>query len=80
MYIFLDIDGVLNTTSDWKELYILNKKNIQAFATFVKKYNNVKIILTSSWRTGWNKNIELCTPQIKKLMFLFNEYNLTISH
>lgn len=56
-YIFLDIDGVLNRSSDWKKMYTLNTECIRRFADFVKHLKReVNIVLTSSWRTGFSYN------------------------
>ena len=75
-YIFLDIDGVLNTQDSWIKLYQINKELVKNLALIVEK-TNAKIILTSSWRKGWDENNP--TPQIKKLKEIFSEYNIKIS-
>jgi hypothetical protein len=36
-YIFLDVDGVLNTEAEWKRMYALNPNCIRAFANAVKR-------------------------------------------
>ena len=68
MYIFLDIDGVLNKKEDWKHPFTLNKKNMDVFNMFLKRINNPRIILISSWRKGFvspgNQNN---APYIKEL-------------
>lgn len=57
LYIFLDIDGVLNTSSEWKRMYSLNSNCIRNFAEFINKTKTeVRIVLTSSWRTGFSYN------------------------
>ena len=56
MFIFLDIDGVLNTSSDWGKLYTVNKACLQAFCEYVSKIKNCKIVFTSSWRRGYGVN------------------------
>lgn len=50
-FLFLDIDGVLNQFGS-KELY-LDKRALKLLTDFVKK-NNVKIVLSSSWRIAKN--------------------------
>lgn len=50
LYIFLDIDGVLNTSSEWKRMYTLNANCIKNFSEFVKRTKTeVRIVLTSSF-------------------------------
>lgn len=53
MYIFLDVDGVLNTKGDWRRrAYSLNTKCVEEFCNFLKKLDNPKIVLSSTWRKG----------------------------
>ena len=52
MYIFLDIDGVLNKQSDWKKPFSLNDECCYWFNALIKEIPNVKIILSSTWRNG----------------------------
>lgn len=53
MYIFLDVDGVLNTQADWKNrMYSLNPKCVDAFNMLLDKLDNPKIVLSSTWRNG----------------------------
>lgn len=77
MYIFLDIDGVLNTQSQWSRMYQLNTSCIENFCTFVKQQSNAKIILTSSWRSGFEKNGS-CLPQIQNLIDKLSVYDVSI--
>jgi hypothetical protein len=79
MYIFLDIDGVLNKESDWARPYTLNNENVQAFIKLVHKISNPKIILTSSWRVGWSPAFEECTAQIQTLLCSLREAGISIS-
>lgn len=69
IYIFLDVDGVLNTRTDWKRPFTLNKKCVDRFndklSTIKKKYD-VKIILSSTWKNGFVSNNH--APHIKDLM------------
>lgn len=81
MYIFLDIDGVLNKREQWGRMYSLDKECIKNFCLFIKQINdeNVSIILTSSWRSGFvttknNRN----SPQIKQLEKMLGEYGVSI--
>ena len=53
MYIFLDVDGVLNTKEDWnKKMYSLNPKCVSEFCELIRKISNPKIVLSSTWRNG----------------------------
>lgn len=71
--IFLDIDGVLNRKSDWPNKFTFNET---CFNNFVKllmdlreQYNCLlKIILTSTWRTGYQEsNEKIFKPLTDKL-------------
>lgn len=53
MYIFLDVDGVLNTKDDWnRKMYSLNENCIHIFCDLVEHLDNPKIVLSSTWRNG----------------------------
>ena len=53
MYIFLDVDGVLNRESDWaKKMYSLNSECVSAFCALLSKLPDPKIVLSSTWRNG----------------------------
>ena len=53
MYIFLDVDGVLNTKQDWKrKVYSLNPHSVEAFNRLIEEINEPKIVLSSTWRNG----------------------------
>lgn len=70
--IFLDIDGVLNTTNSFNTRYEICAENVKALKLLIvklQKYGDaVKIVLTSTWRLGYDSNIEKCSPQIRKLL------------
>ena len=76
MYIFLDVDGVLNKKSDWKTPYCLNMENIDNFKTFLKTLKNPKIVLTSSWRKGFVRQYNYCTVQIQNLLDKLAPYEI----
>lgn len=50
MFIFLDIDGVLNKESDWSKPFSLNSDCIRRFC---EKNREARIILISSWKNGF---------------------------
>ena len=55
--IFLDVDGVLNQEADWQRPFTLNRKCVKAFQAMLRdleeRYDDVSVILSSSWRSGW---------------------------
>ena len=79
MFVFLDIDGVLNSSKDWKKLYSLNDECLLHFANFMKRIPRGQIILTSSWKTGFlSTRAAENSPQIQLLEQKLAEYGLTI--
>ena len=52
MYIFLDVDGVLNKKSDWTRPFSLNPECVKHFNELVSCIPNAKIVLSSTWRNG----------------------------
>lgn len=77
MYIFLDIDGVLNKESQWNVPYSLNDGCIKSFCRYIKKVKNPKIVLTSTWKTGFEKNGK-CLPQVERLLDKLAVYGVDI--
>lgn len=60
-FIFLDIDGVLNNTnyheSESDLSYPLSafcKDNVKAFNNLIKEIPDIKVVISSSWRTDSN--------------------------
>lgn len=65
MYIFLDIDGVLNTKNDWNRLFSLRKENVDKLCN---DYPGSKVILISSWKNGYiSRNNKSNSEPIKHL-------------
>ena len=53
MYVFLDVDGVLNTESDWgRKVYSLNGDCVAAFCRLLSCLHEPKVVLSSTWRNG----------------------------
>ena len=53
MYVFLDVDGILNTEKDWaRRIYSLDPSCVVAFCELIKDIPSPKVILSSTWRTG----------------------------
>ena len=53
MYIFLDVDGVLNTETDWaRKVYSLNPKCVSAFIKLLNALPGPEVVLSSTWKNG----------------------------
>lgn len=79
MFIFLDIDGVLNRREDWRIPYSLNEECIDNFARAMKGFD-IRIILTSSWRKGFvSRGNQNNLPQIRALEKKLYERGLYIA-
>lgn len=89
--IFLDIDGVLNTSETFirrKEKYFKTGTydlEIDLFRVgYLKQIideTDAKIVLTSSWRSDFNKQKNKIIPRTEKaveLCYLFNQYGIEI--
>lgn len=77
--IFLDIDGVLNKESDWARPYTINPSCIKSFLSALSKLSNkeqVEIVLSSTWRTGFSKDGNHA-PYIKDLLLHLNIVDIT---
>lgn len=77
LYIFLDIDGVLNKESDWGHLYSLDSKCIKEFARALEECKEKRIVLTSTWRHGFAYERK-CEPYIENLKKALEQYGLSI--
>ena len=78
VYIFLDIDGVLNKSSQWKRMYHLDRNCIRSFASFAKQhYPSHSIILTSSWKNGFDP-AGRHAPHIMELIDFLKPFGMTI--
>lgn len=60
IYIFLDVDGVLNKESDWRNKFYLNASCVKVFGELCRKlekiYGEVRTVLISTWRAGISKS------------------------
>lgn len=53
MYVFLDVDGVLNTEKDWAQrIYSLDPACVTAFCELLNDLPKPKVVLSSTWRNG----------------------------
>lgn len=76
MFIFLDIDGVLNKESDWSKQFSLDSECIRRFG---EEYRGSRVILISSWKNGFiSSHNEKNTPQIKELEAQLDRYGIRI--
>ncbi len=74
IFIFLDIDGVLNTSAQWKRMYQLDDGCIARFNEYIRALStkgSVRIILTSSWKNSFDPAGHH-TPQIQALIAKLN--------
>lgn len=76
-YIFLDVDGVLNTESTWKTPYQVLDNKVELLAELYQK-TKAKIILTSTWRLGYDKEYEKCSKQIQNLIDILRRHNMEL--
>lgn len=80
--IFLDIDGVLNT-SETIDLYIkkinttgLDEEKIKILSKIVKLYN-CKIVISSSWKLYWDEEDDSTLSESLRTLFnLFKKYGI----
>ena len=80
--IFLDVDGVLNTTNSRISKYEVCDENVNALVmlrdTLNKKGYIVKLVLSSTWRLGYDKDYEQCSPQVQNLITKLGRVSVTI--
>ena len=68
MYVFLAIDGVLNTKADWKRSYTLNMRNVDDLCSWLKLQKSPTVVLISSWKRGFSPIRSNCSIQLKTLL------------
>lgn len=72
--IFLDIDGILNTSADRR----INRNMIKRLSGLVKETNS-KVILHSGWRFWFNENMQPLNGQAKNLQEELWKEGITLS-
>jgi len=72
--IFLDVDGVLNQL----QRYHVDENCVRELAKIYS--TDTRIVLISSWRLGFSRNINQCSPQVKNLITCLNKYNMNIMY
>ncbi len=81
--IFLDVDGVLNSMDYLEENYYdyrkhpINRKCVERLARIVKK-TDARLVLSSSWRTGWSPEPDKVMPACQILNDALAEFGLEI--
>lgn len=82
MLIFLDVDGVLNTSNSFDTKYELYENNVVAFGELVRRFEargqKCTVILTSTWRLGYEKEFEKCSEQVQRLILKLGEVGVKI--
>lgn len=80
--IFLDVDGVLNTSNSFNTKYQICEKNAVAFGELVRRFEThgqeCRVILTSTWRLGYEKEFEKCSEQVQRLILKLGEVGVVI--
>ena len=80
--IFLDVDGVLNTTNSRFTKYEVKESNVEALSMLVDMLSKegyiVKVVLSSTWRLGYDKDYEQCSPQVQNLITKLASVGVTI--
>ncbi len=82
--IFLDIDGVLNSEQFYEnksDRELMDTPFDRANALVLKKIieaTDASVVLTSTWRRGWDPNPSLCTVEGRFLNELFDSLSLAI--
>ena len=77
-FIFLDIDGVLNTSTDWKRMYRLDDACVARFLAYAQSIKGeIRVILTSSWKAGYDPGGNH-TPQIRHLIDRLADGNVRV--
>ena len=83
MLIFLDIDGVLNTSNSFNTKYEIMDDNIAALRELIDRLLKLgytsKVILTSTWRLGYDSDFDKCSPQIQRLITKLGNVQIRIS-
>ncbi len=82
MYYFLDIDGVLNNRYMWKNGYSIDPKAVENLALLLSYDDNPKIVLSSTWRTGFDisGNVvsnDILSDELKKYGLKINDVTPT---
>lgn len=80
--LFLDIDGVLNSREydrkrNWNEQTDIDETRLPLVKEIIDK-TGAKIVLISTWRSHWNRDVNLCDEDGMYINRLFSKYGLDI--
>ena len=82
LYIFFDIDGVLNSADGWSmESFPINMeclKNFAAAANFFKRKYEVHLIMSSSWRDGFHFEGNENSPDVQNILDKMKKFDLEV--
>lgn len=69
IYVFLDVDGVLNTEADWRAPYTLNRHCLESFKVWCRHQNakEIKVVLSSTWKNGFSL-LGDCSVPVQRLV------------
>ena len=76
-FIFLDVDGVLNDEATLMQDSDINPDHVKRLRQIVES-TGAKIVLSSSWRIGFNDKMEARGPISKTLFDALKKENLTL--
>lgn len=79
--IFLDIDGVLNnyqTMALTPDGYTGINNGLLKRLSMIVKETNARIVLSSTWKSDWDKDENLCSNDGKYMVKKFKQLNLLI--
>ena len=81
-YIFFDIDGVLNSMDGWnEENFPIEMKCLKNFAdtiNFFKSKYEVHLIMSSSWRDGFNYEVGQHTPEVQDILNKLKKFDIEV--
>ena len=82
LLIFFDVDGVLNTTNSRITKYEIKNDNVVAFGLLKDKLEkrgySVKVVLSSTWRLGYESDFDRCSKQVQELIIKLKKVGLAI--
>ena len=76
--IFLDVDGVLNTTAARYTKYELRDVNISALRLLQDKLEKRGNVVKVTWRFGYEFDYERCSKQVQSLICKLGQAGITI--
>lgn len=77
LYVFLDVDGVLNVKTGEPGYKDVSMFTVRRFVEALEDYEDVKIVLTSEWRK-WFLLPDYCEGYLKSLQNYLRKYGLEV--